>query len=415
MSLKIIHTSDWHLGQRFYNHERMEEQEAFLDWLYEQLVEQSVDALIVSGDIFDTLNPSATALKLYYSFIAKCVTIKGLQVIVTAGNHDSPSRLNAPAELMSALQVEVVTAVDRHEDGSVDLSKLVFALYNQQGEVGAYCLAVPFLRMSDLAIGSAQTECYPEAVDSFYADLITEVNKMNDKCVPLVVMGHFFATKSTTSDSERSVCGGLEVVMTDRLADRVDYLAMGHIHKAQRIAQRDTMRYSGSPYPLSFSEINYQHQVVSITFEEGETTKIEKHIVPRRVNMIRIGTPSSPLTKEEVQQQIALLPEVKEEDNLAFAPFLEIHVALPGPDLLIGSEIETALQGKYIRYVGARSHYPQVEQTTSLPIATLDDLLETTPKQLFEQYYESKYGDKVPADLLALFDEVTTELSAIND
>ena len=414
MSLKIIHTSDWHLGQRFYNHERTEEQDAFLDWLYHQLVALQVDVLLISGDVFDTLNPSAAALKLYYSFIAKCVTIKGLQVIVTAGNHDSPSRLNAPSALMSALHVEVVTAIDRQPDGAVDLQKLLFPLYNRQGELGAYCLAIPFLRMSDLAMGSAQTEGYPEAVDAFYTNLITEVNKSANKNTPLIAMGHFFATQSTTSDSERSVCGGLEVVMTDRLADHVAYLAMGHIHKAQKIAQRDFMRYSGSPYPLSFSEIQYKHQVVLVTVDTYESVAVEPLLVPRRVDMVRVGTPSAPLSKEDVFLQLAHLPVASEELDLAFAPFLEIHVALPAPDLLLGSEIATALNDKYVRYVGARSHYPRVEHAVSMPIDTIDDLMEITPKQMFEQYYESKYGHEVPDELVALFEEVTTELTDKN-
>lgn len=197
--MKILHTSDWHLGRSLYGRKRYDEFSAFMDWLAQAIEDEKVDALLVAGDVFDTSTPSNRAQELYYRFLCRVAASCCRHIIVIAGNHDSPSFLNAPKELLRALNVYVVGSMtEAMEDEVIVLSK------DKCPE--AIVCAVPYLRDKDIRMVEPG-----ETVDDKNAKLIeglkkhyagvcniaeqkqSEFEKDGYPDIPIIAMGHLFS------------------------------------------------------------------------------------------------------------------------------------------------------------------------------------------------------------------------------
>lgn len=405
--MKILHTADWHLGQRFYEYDRTAEHQQFLDWLRQSIYEQEVDVLIIAGDVFDVANPSAEAQAMFYRFLAG-VTEQNphLQIIVTAGNHDSASRLEAPAEMMKILRVHVSGSIRKTEENEIDYQSLIIPVTRADGVIAGYCLAVPYLRSGDYPV-SKEDNSYTQGVRMFYNELFDKAWKMTGGNLPIVAVGHLHTSQAELSDSERSIRGGLEVVSPDSFDDRIAYTALGHIHKAQKVGGKENVRYSGSPLPMSFSEIYYKHRV--ILADIAETTEIQELFIPRPVGLLRIGTPEKPLEREIVFRMIDELPE-KTEVQGEHPPYLEINIALSAPEPLIRNEILERISGKHVLFARSEVHYPDRERVEHEAPLTIEEIERITPLQMFEKAYGKKYGTDVPEELTALFHEVCDSL-----
>ena len=171
--MKILHTADWHLGQTFYEYDRREEHLHFLEWLKQQIRQHEIDVLLIAGDVFDSPNPSAESQRMYYRFLREVTSENpSLQIIIIAGNHDSAARLEAPNPLLEDMNVTVRGVVRRNAEGDIDLQHLIVPLYTE-GEVTAYCLAVPYLRQGDYP----SAENYSKGVQLLYEQLFNEVTK----------------------------------------------------------------------------------------------------------------------------------------------------------------------------------------------------------------------------------------------
>ena len=209
--MKILHTADWHLGQTFYEYDRREEHFHFLEWLKQQIKQHEIDVLLIAGDVFDSPNPSAESQRVYYRFLREVTSENpSLQIVIIAGNHDSAARLEAPNPLLEDMNIIVRGTVRRNAEGDIDLQHLIVPLYTE-GKVTAYCLAVPYLRQGDYP----SAENYSKGVQQLYEQLF---NKVKEKGIPVVAMGHLQATGSEISEddrSERTVIGGLECVSPD--------------------------------------------------------------------------------------------------------------------------------------------------------------------------------------------------------
>ena len=187
--MKILHTADWHLGQTFYEYDRREEHLHFLEWLKQQIRQHEIDVLLIAGDVFDSPNPSAESQRMYYRFLREVTSENpSLQIIIIAGNHDSAARLEAPNPLLEDMNVTVRGVVRRNAEGDIDLQHLIVPLYTE-GEVTAYCLAVPYLRQGDYP----SAENYSKGVQLLYEQLFNEVK---EKGLPVIAMGHLQATGS---------------------------------------------------------------------------------------------------------------------------------------------------------------------------------------------------------------------------
>jgi len=272
--MKILHTSDWHIGQKFMGKSRQEEHESFLSWLFDTIKKENIDLLIVAGDIFDTGTPPNYALELYYNFLKKLFVIKNLTVIITAGNHDSISTLKASKELLEVLNVYVVTS------GEVDENEII-PIYKDDILEGVVC-TVPFLRDSVVRNSvSGQTTNDKEkslnvGIKQHYIDVYEEAKKLTqEKNLPIIATGHLTTVGGRSSESERDIyIGGTLDIGGDFLGQYFDYVALGHLHINQ-IVGSNHVRYSGSPIPLSFSESTQKKKVNIITFE-NKIAKVEE-------------------------------------------------------------------------------------------------------------------------------------------
>ena len=196
--MKILHTADWHLGQTFYEYDRREEHLHFLEWLKQQIRQHEIDVLLIAGDVFDSPNPSAESQRMYYRFLREVTSENpSLQIIIIAGNHDSAARLEAPNPLLEDMNVTVRGVVRRNAEGDIDLQHLIVPLYTE-GEVTAYCLAVPYLRQGDYP----SAENYSKGVQLLYEQLFNEVK---EKGLPVIAMGHLPPARKSRRTTVRNV------------------------------------------------------------------------------------------------------------------------------------------------------------------------------------------------------------------
>ena len=278
--LTILHTSDWHLGRRLYGRMRYEEFEAFLSWLQETISAHKVDVLIVAGDIFDTMTPSNRAQALYYEFLGKVSKLCCEHIVIVAGNHDSPTFLDAPSKVLKFLNVHVIgTACD-------DLNDEVLVLDAVDGTPHCIIAAVPYLRDRDVRGSHAgeSMDCKDanviKGIRAHYDEVASiakarqeHLSDAHQRHIPIIATGHLFAagSKTTEDDGVRDLyVGSLGQISADMFDDGFDYVALGHLHVPQRVGGCEHIRYSGSPIAMGFGEAKQQKQVLLVEFGEVE-------------------------------------------------------------------------------------------------------------------------------------------------
>lgn len=278
----IFHTADWHLGRALYGRRRYREQQAFLDWLADCMIERRADVLVVAGDVFDTGTPSNRAQELYFRFLARLASADCCRhVVVVAGNHDSPSFLDAPAHLLRALNVHVVGTVREH------IADEVLLLRNRAGEAELIVCAVPYLRERDVRLneaGESQQDKNRKLVEAtaehyrqvFQAACVVKSSLKNSAAVPVIATGHLFCTGSSSRlPEEGEGVRELYVGTLNRFPaaefPAFDYIALGHLHVAQTLAATQPVRYSGSPLAVGFGEAAQQKSITTVSFADGST------------------------------------------------------------------------------------------------------------------------------------------------
>ncbi|MEZ4335531.1 MAG: exonuclease SbcCD subunit D C-terminal domain-containing protein [Sandaracinaceae bacterium] len=402
--LTLCHTSDWHLGHTLHGHARDEEHAAFLAWLIDLLEREAVDGLIVAGDVFDSANPPASAQAMLYGFLAdvrrRC---PALDVVITAGNHDSPGRLGAADPVLRAIGVRVIGTV-REE--------LVVPVHDAHG-VAAWVAAVPFLRPSDLprdvVLEGDADDPLIEGVRRVYAEALDEARARRAPTQALIAMGHCHMVDATPSElSERKILGGPQHALpADLFGDDVEYVALGHLHLAQDVTER--VVYSGSPIPLSLPEESYPHQVRLVGFEDGRLVRQVAHRIPRLVEVHRVPA-GGPAALEQVLEALRAL-EVDPEAIGARRPFVEVRVRLDAPVPDLRAQVEEALEGKPVRLVKIGVEYVGVAGALAdeAPRRQLGDL---TVEEVFRRAYGRRFEDEPSPALLAAFHEVAAAAKA---
>lgn len=413
MSLHIIHTADWHLGQTFFGYDREEEHEAFLSWLNDTLVRRQVDVLLIAGDVFDVANPSAAAQRRFFRFLREANRRNPhLQVVIIAGNHDSATRLEAPVPLLEELHTSIVGIVPRTDLCQIDFDSLLVPLYNKEGKREALCLAVPYLRQGDYPASKEGKDSYVEGVIRMYHQLYDYADGQRQPGEALLAMGHLHATGAELSDddrSERTILGGLESVPADAFKEGLAYTALGHIHKAQRVGGREHVRYAGSPLSMSFSEQHYRHQVVALTLENGCLSGLEAVPVPLLADLHRI--PEEPASPAEVLLRLADLPLAEENADRSRWPYLEVQVLLTEPDPGFRHRVEEALADKAVRLTSIIPSYPKREgEEEPLPLS-YTDLQKIDPLDMLRHTFTKRFGGDLPEELEKMFNDVMREVS----
>ena len=410
--MKILHTADWHIGQLFYEYDRTNEYQQFLDWLVKTLREEQVDVLLISGDVFDLSNPSATSIKMFYTFLNKAVkTNPALQIIITAGNHDSASRLESPKPLLESSNIHIIGVVEKDANGNIDYEKMIIPLKDKNGNIKAWCMAVPFLRMGDYPVITDCDNPYAEGVAKLYEEAYQfALDKIQDGQA-IICMGHLHSQQAEITDldkTERLIMGGVECISAAAFHEDIKYVALGHIHKAQRIGGKDHIRYCGSPIPMSFSELNYKHQVIVFELEDGNLNNLHAIEVPITVPLLRV--PSQHSTFSEVLSALEQLPPITGHPDLP--PYLEVRVLLDCPEPALRFKIQSTLNGKNVRLAKIDVRYPDTaESGNNAPLTAHDKLQELQPLDIFSKVYQSKYNGPVPEAINVLFNQVAREVS----
>ena len=409
--MRLIHTSDWHLGQTFHGFDRQLEHQLFLDWLLDQIVGEQPDVLLIAGDVFDTANPSATAQKQLYHFVTQAKQSKpNLQIIMIAGNHDSAGRIEAPSPLLQVMGIDVIGTVKRDVSGEIDVSTLVFPLRNHSGETSGWCLALPFLRPGDLPKIPDSTDQYTDGVTELYRRALNHALELRGEAnQPIVGMGHLHLTGGVTSElsERRLIVGGNEALPASIFGSELAYVALGHLHKAQRVGA-EHIRYCGSPLPMSFSEVNYQHQAFRIDFDGNTIRQIESLKIPRNVELLRIGatSDSATLSVDKVLRQ--LMEMDLSPANPELQPFVEVSFVLEQPEPDLKHRVELALADKPVRLARIQTRTTSANQSNS-GISTMHDMEQLTPEQVFQSLYARKYTDPMPDELRNAFSQIATQ------
>lgn len=336
MALRILHTSDWHLGRALYGQKRYEEFDALLDWMINTLQEQRADVLLIAGDVFDTGTPSNRAMQQYYRFLTRVSSTRCRHVVIIGGNHDSPTFLNAPRELLKVLNVHVVGA--KADDVADEV--IVLRAANQRAE--AIICATPYLRDRDIRSAEAgesiedKAQKLLEGIQAHYAAVTAQAQALHAALpvedaahVPIIAMGHLFTAGGRTTDGDgvRDLyVGSIAHVGATIFPPTLDYVALGHLHVPQSVGGFDHIRYSGSPIAMGFGEALQQKSVCLMTFDQRqpELTLIDIPVFQRlrqlRGNLQRLLSDLQHLVQDNINTWVEvtytgddIVPDLREQ------------------------------------------------------------------------------------------------------
>jgi DNA repair protein SbcD/Mre11 len=381
--MKILHTADWHLGQKFIHFDREQEHTFALDWLIEVIKKEEIELLIVAGDIFDIGNPPNYAQKLYYRFFKSLYATNCEHCVVIGGNHDSPSMLSAPKELLDLFNISVISAA------TDDLQDEIIEIKNKNGDLKMVVAAVPFLRDRDLKAASMQETAFEKAeqiklgIYKHYQNVAELCEKYHN--IPVVATGHLFAKGAQASDKQDNIyVGNLENISAEQFPNTFDYVALGHIHRAQKVGGRDNVRYSGSLIPLSFSEVQDQKSVTIVDFEGKKIKNIEVIDVPifRKLKLFRGNLED---VKEKISKHNARLLLHENENKLRTWAEIQIESDTILPNL--DQQMTDFVKDMYIDILKLR--IVRSQQNQSQPVFIHQNLKDMTEMDVFQKRLES--------------------------
>lgn len=408
--LRLIHTADWHLGHSLHGVSRQLEHQQFLDWLLLELQNRQADALIVAGDIFDSANPPAAAQAQLYEFLVKARTSQpALNIVLIGGNHDSASRLDAPSSILNALGVNVVGGLV-HDETGINWERLIVPLTNAAGEVKAWCGAMPFLRNADLPSGGEDDEPLIAGVRSLYAQLFSQLQARAAQGEPLILTGHCYMVNGCVSElSERKILGGNQHALPVELfPEDIAYVALGHLHLAQRVGSSDHIRYSGSPIPLSFDESHYRHQVVQVDIKKGQPAETTAIKIPRSIKLLRI-----PNSKDfaVLADALAQLEQMDFEPDLPMEqrPYVELRIRLEKPEPGLRQQVEEIVSRLPVRLLKISTAYSGSDKSLA-DVKIEERLEELQPLDVFQRCYQNKFDQEVPEIMNAMFNDLLESL-----
>lgn len=392
--VRLLHTADWHIGQTLAGFARDHEHENVLAAIEDICVEREVDALIVAGDIFDHQNPSGASQQLYYrTLLALRRACPRMTIVITAGNHDAAGRLEAPAAILGELGVHVFGNA-RRIDGRLDARRHLVPLLAPGGEVGAHVLAVSYPTPACLPpFGALATEngmsSIVEATRTLYSEMWEGSGAGRDG-LPVIVTGHLHVLGAVESEgSERRILvGGQHAVPTSIFLEDAVYVALGHLHKAQRIGA-ENIRYSGSLFPLSATEAGYKHSVTLVTLDSDNTPQIEEIALPRPVEFIRLPR----LTIGDLGDHLMSL-DLDEGLPVERQPFVQVQIPREGLGPGLHGQIEEIVSKFPVRLVGISRERAEADGATPAPQDTTPTyrLQDLQPLEMFRDAFEEKHS-----------------------
>ena len=381
--MKILHTSDWHLGQSFFTQSRKYEHQCFLTWLLDLIAREQIDALIVAGDIFDTGAPPSYAREMYNQFVVD-IQQRGCRLVVLGGNHDSVAMLNESKPLLARLNTYVIAST------GLELDEQVVELPAREGNPGAVLCAVPYIRPRDVLqsqagdSGTDKRQALGGAIKAHYASLYALAvakRKAAGGELPIIATGHLTAVGATTSESTRDIyIGTLEAFAADGFPP-ADYIALGHIHRPQIVAKSEHIRYSGSPIYLSFDELNSSKQVVIVEFDGAERKSITPVDIP-------VFQPMTTITGSLTQIE----QDIKSLDTSGERPtWLCLQVDSDNYFSDLQQRVQAMIDGVNVEVLQLRR--VRNKQRQMLSQQQTETLAELTPTEVFEKRLEMESFD----------------------
>lgn len=383
--MKIIHTSDWHIGQDFYRYDRAEEHAAFFQQLKEIIKKEKPDALLVSGDIYHTALPSAAAQKLYTENMVKLhQACPEMVIVVTAGNHDSYTRLESAGKLWELAQVKVVGHINDIEESDSVEEKHIITITDKDNKEKGYIIAIPYTRDNE-------TEIFKTA-----QKIVENKNRQN---LPVIMMGHLAIGGANLEGHDEIARGGMDYVEIEKLGDYYDYLALGHIHCPQLIRGSQKARYSGSPIQVNFDE-NYPHSVSIIEINNhGEIPQIRAEKITNEFQFLTIPSEPKPF-KEALHEFISR--EIPEKSYVCLNVKIK-DFAPSDADLLIQNALQTQ-KCRFCKIKMTKEEKPTQERTR---ILNTEEIKNMEPVELASLYFKESLGEELDNELKGMIKEIT--------
>ena len=409
---KIIHTSDWHLGQYFMGKSRQAEHQQFLQWLIDTAVQQDVQAIIVAGDIFDTGSPPSYARQLYNQFIVD-LQHTGIHLIILGGNHDSVATLGESKELLACLNTHVIPGA------LADINDQVIALSNAEHEPQAIVCAIPYLRPRDILqseagqSGSEKQQSLQQAISDHYQSIFAlakikqaDIKKASGHLVPIIATGHLTTVGAKSSESVRDIYIGSLEAFPSSAFPAADYIALGHIHRPQLVGGSEHIRYCGSPIPLSFDELNNAKTILLVEFNNDQFIAAKPKEVPRFQPMH--------LIKGDLDTIAAEIKTLAAQYDASQTAWLDIEVSTQDYLNDLHQRIQTLVEDLPLEVLLLRRERKQ--RLHSIESQTQETLQELTPKQVFEkrlalQNWEEDSQAAKKVRITLAFDEVLDALT----
>ena len=388
---KLIHTSDWHLGQNFYGYDRSEEQRDFLRQLAAIVAQEQPDALLVSGDIYHTAAPSSAAVSMYVEGMLDIhKACPDMAIVVIAGNHDSASRLESDSLLWRLAGVRVLGGIARDSQGLADLQRHIIPVTDK-----GFIVAVPYAHRNSFPKVSDEDIDSGERQRAYFETLLNQVNAGNPDALPVVLMAHLAVNNSDFTGHDRNMT--MECVEIDTLGQGYDYAALGHIHRPQQVSNH--ARYCGTPVPVSFDE-QCEHSVSIVTIEAHGalpqvTTTAIKNIKPLHT------IPA----KDPVDLETALVLVEGQRNDVKNA-YIRLNVAvehyLPNGAQERAAKAVNAQQGRFceIKKTALNTATGPSRQMT------VEEFNRKQPIEVANQYYLEKIGRAMTDDEKAMFNYV---------
>lgn len=398
--MKILHTSDWHLGHTLYNYDRSREQQDFLHQLAAIVRNEKPDVMVVSGDIYHYSTPSAATQKMYTEGMLNIhEAYPAMAIVVTAGNHDSSSKLEIDSSLWQHFGVKVIGNIERDRE-NVNLAKHIIEIKDEKEEVKGYVVAVPHVYPQNFPMLDTDTP-REERQSRFFQALLDETEKQNSEGLPVILMAHLAINGSDRSGHDESI-GGIDYVTLEELGKGYDYLALGHIHCPQDIkGSKHRARYCGPPLPVSFDE-TYPHSVSIIELNGHEEPQIKTVDIENPIPLVTL--PHNPAPFEEALHQLEEYPEDKQA-------YIRLNVLIGNylaPDC--NERAANAVKDKACKYCYIKSNREKQASNDTAKHLSIQDIQEISPLDIAKLYYRETEGEDMDEELCGMMSDVLRQV-----
>lgn len=405
--MRLLHTSDWHLGQHFMGKSRQAEHQALIDWLLTQVAEVAVDAVLIAGDLFDTGTPPSYARELYNQLVLR-LHEAGVALLLLGGNHDSAAVLGESRDLLARLGTTVMP-------GATAPAEQIAVLPRRDGAPGCIVCAIPYLRPRDILQSQAgqnaddKQRSLQQAIQAHYSAVYAAALVRRAELgghLPIVATGHLTTVGASASESVREIyVGALEAFPTSAFPP-ADYVALGHIHRPQKVGGLEHIRYSGAPLPLSFDEARQDKEMLLIDLDDTGLRAVTPLPVPRFQGLVALDSTLANLP--------AAVGAAAAQGTRECPAWLEITIAEDDYLADLPARVQAICDGwpvEVLRLRKARGN--NAARLTAEACETLDEL---SPQDVFARRLEQEtHSDEVTQALLLRYREILTGLQAGSD